>query len=391
MVSNPDADPDIQCLQELRDHKSHLTQSPLMKAHLERRFAHRRKILKEACNQFGNKQFPPHIKRSLTYGHKTSQPRYSMCMIPKIGSAFWRQVNTAYRKTVHKSVTKEAYDISIEYDRGSALKLSNTMLTFVRDPYMRLFSGYVDKLFYINPSFWNTLGRSVIRYNASHTKSSRGGHEVTFAELVNYVIYCHENKKDIDSHFKPISQHCRFCEIDYTYIGKMETFKDDVVYMGDVMGMLNSTTIGESILKYCFHGRSETIYRLGRLVFYETRGAMERSGVSLIEGLRRTWKTWQIRGIISIELPFPLRANDTNITFERFNDLAQKAYKASKPSILQEARDRALRQAYSSLTYDTKVRLMREFEPEFKMFEYDPMPDFVFGEYRNEENIDLFS
>ncbi|XP_067660508.1 carbohydrate sulfotransferase 8-like [Haliotis asinina] len=375
---------------ELRDLKSPLTQSPLMKTALERRFAHRRQILKEACDQFGEKQFQTNVNRPLKYDRKTSQPRYSMCMIPKIGSAFWRHVYTAYRKTVHKSKTEEAYDISIEYDRGTALRLSNTMFAFVRDPYMRLFSGYVDKLFFINPSFWKKVGKYVVRYNASHAKSSRGGHEVTFAELVNYMIYCHENKKDIDSHFKPISQHCRFCEIDYTYIGKMETFKDDVVYMSDVMGMLNYTITKETILKFSFHAKPDTIYRQGRHVFNGSRVEMEGFGVSLIEGLRRTWKTWQIRGIISIELPFPLRANDTNITFERFNDLAQKAYKASKPSILQEARDRALRQAYSSLTYDTKVRLMKMFEPEFKMFEYDPMPAFVFGEYRKEDNIDFF-
>ncbi|XP_046558692.1 carbohydrate sulfotransferase 10-like [Haliotis rubra] len=313
-----------------------------------------------------------------------------MCMIPKVGSTFWRHVYTAYRKTADKSKTKGGYDISIEYDRGS-LRLSNTMLAFVREPYQRLFSGYVDKLFFFRPSFWNTLGRSVVRFNASHTKRSRGGHEITFAELVDYVIYCHENKKNIDSHFKPMSEHCGFCEIDYTYIGKMETFRDDVVYMSDVMGLLNFTTVGENILKNCFHGKSETIYKMGRNVINSTRRAMERSGVSLIEGLRRAWKTWQIRGMISIQFPFPLQANDTKITFERFNELAQRAYKASKPSILHEARDRALRRAYGSLTYDAKVRLMKMFEPEFKMFDYNPMPDFVFGEHRNEDSIDLFS
>ncbi|XP_046368723.2 uncharacterized protein LOC124143708 isoform X1 [Haliotis rufescens] len=289
--------------------------------------------------------------------------------------------------------TRTNMDVSITYDRGSKLRKSSTMIAFVRNPYTRLFSGYVDKMYCINPSFWKSVGKSVLRVvrgNASRTGSVRCGHDISFAEFVNYFIYQHDNKQHIDSHFMPISEHCKFCETEYTYIGKIETFRDDMLSVSDAMGMLDYKTTREAILKYGFHGKRETISCWVSLV-YDRRVEIETCGLSFIEGLRALWKTCQIRGMISKEIPFPLQANDTKITFERFNELAQKAYNASEPSILHEGRNRALRQAYGSLTYHAKVKLRKIFERDFEMFDYDPMPDFVFGEYQNVDNIDFFS
>lgn len=355
-----------------------------MKAQLESRFAQRRKLLKDACSRFG---YTPSPEKA-----KTNQPKYSLCTIEKSGSTFWRHVDDAYKNNADGSKrTRTNNDITI--GTGSQLRKSCTMIAFVRNPYTRLFSGYVDKLYCINPLYWKKVGKPalrVVRGNTSRTGSLRCGHDLSFAEFVNYFIYQHDHKQNIDPHFKPISEHCKFCETEYTYIGKLETFRDDMVFVSDAMGMLDYKTTREVILKYGFRLESAMISSSTHLVFFPRRVEMEQCGVSLIEGLRAHWKTCQIQGMISKEIPFPLQADDTKITFERFNDLAQKAYNASEPSILHEGRNIALRQAYGSLSYHAKVKLRKIFERDFEMFDYDPMPDFVFGEYQNDDNIDFF-
>lgn len=375
-------------LQSLRDIKSPLQQSPQAKAQLECRFAQRRKLLTEFCNKFGQIQFQEKAKGPLTTNNRTRQPTYSMCTIPKIGSTFWRNVNAAYKKDDGSKRKATFNNVFISSD--SKLVKSSTMFTFVRNPYIRLLSGYADKLYSINPAFWNSMGRPIMKAVRSRTDWVSCAHDITFAELVDYLIYSHNNKKRIDPHLKPIHEQCGFCEIEYTYIGKMETFLDDMVFMTDAMGILDINTTREATLTRGINGNREMIYSNAHSLFHERRDLMEKCGVSLIEGLRVTWKRWQIRGMISIGIPFPLKADDIKVTFERFNELAQKAHNASDPNILHEGKNRALREAYGSLTYDAKVRLMKMFEPEFEMFDYDPMPDFVFGEYQNNDNIDLF-
>ncbi|XP_071088821.1 carbohydrate sulfotransferase 8-like [Haliotis cracherodii] len=230
-----------------RNLKSRLQQSPQMKAQLESRFAQRRKLLKDACNRFG---YTPSPEKA-----KTNQPKYSLCTIEKSGSTFWRHVDNAYKNNADGSKrTRTNNDITI--GTGSQMRKSSTMIAFVRNPYTRLFSGYVDKMYCINPFYWKKVGKPalmVVRGNTSRTGSLRCGHDLSFAEFVNYFIYQHDHKQNIDPHFMPISEHCKFCETEYTYIGKLETFRDDMVFVSDTMGMLDYKSTRETILKYGFH------------------------------------------------------------------------------------------------------------------------------------------
>ncbi|VDI48706.1 Hypothetical predicted protein, partial [Mytilus galloprovincialis] len=134
--------------------------------------------------------------------------------------------------------------ISQEFRDGDVQNFSKSAFSvlFVRDPYSRLFSGYIDKFLYPNPHYWNVYGTKIIskyRKNAS-LESIECGHDVTFAEFVEYVVDTYEYKpRLLEDHFSPIHQHCRPCEIDYKIIGKMETFGDDVNHVLNELGEIH--------------------------------------------------------------------------------------------------------------------------------------------------------
>ena len=53
---------------------------------------------------------------------------------------------------------------------------------FTREPYSKLLSGYIDKLFAPNPYFWNVIGRFIIQKFRKYPslRSLECGHDVTF-------------------------------------------------------------------------------------------------------------------------------------------------------------------------------------------------------------------
>lgn len=57
-----------------------------------------------------------------------------------------------------------------------------TKVMFTRQPYSKLLSAYVDKLYSPNPFFWGKIGRHIVRKFRSRpsAKSVACGHDVTF-------------------------------------------------------------------------------------------------------------------------------------------------------------------------------------------------------------------
>nr|KAG5709565.1 hypothetical protein BaRGS_001615 [Batillaria attramentaria] len=88
-----------------------------------------------------------------------------------------------------------------------------------------MFSAYVDKLWAPNLEFWRVLGRNVkLAMRPNSSKSLECGHDVTFPEVIRYVI-------------KGLEEGA--CDYDYDYIGHLETFREDAGY---ILNAINITT-----------------------------------------------------------------------------------------------------------------------------------------------------
>lgn len=107
---------------------------------------------------------------------------------------------------------------------------SSLSFLFVRDPFERIVSGYRNKLEGGKNTYYKTLARRIITRFRKHPIAGGGGRGKsgpTFNEFVQYLIEQYEQKKPFDEHWAPIYSFCTPCSINFTIIGKVETFNRD--------------------------------------------------------------------------------------------------------------------------------------------------------------------
>ena len=120
---------------------------------------------------------------------------YYYCPLLKVGSTFFRRLFFAME---HNMEIKSPFDIGIsralDAKRTTLSKINPedrkwleenaTAIMWVRDPYARLLSGYVDKLFAPNPYFWNVIGGHIISSHRPGGAEGKCFHDVTFPEFI---------------------------------------------------------------------------------------------------------------------------------------------------------------------------------------------------------------
>lgn len=113
-------------------------------------------------------------------------------------------------------------------DLEDALSSSLSFL-FVRDPFERILSGYRNKLEGGKNTYYKTLARRIVNRFRKHAIAVGGRHKSgpTFKEFVQYLIEQYEQGKPFDEHWSPIYSFCTPCSINFTIIGKVETFNRD--------------------------------------------------------------------------------------------------------------------------------------------------------------------
>ena len=274
------------------------------------------------------------------------------------------------------------YTVALRTVAQGFLKSNSFKFLVVRDPFSRLFSAFVDKLVPPNPYYWKAFGSKAItafRKNAN-TRSKLYGHDVTFPEFVKYVTACEKTKRNLDAHFISTFSSCKPCESNYNYIGKMETFKTDALFILNKVGM-NST------VEFLSEGNTfkdlttddaitDSIYSP-----FSWRTNILKV-ISWDRALRRIWLKLQMRGIIAHSETFDSYVTMSevtgNLTAEQFIEKARKAHAASKPDILKQQKLEVLREAFMMLHYDDLVAFRNAFKYDFTLYGYDDNPGLLF-------------
>ncbi|KAH8412876.1 hypothetical protein KR009_006440, partial [Drosophila setifemur] len=99
---------------------------------------------------------------------------------------------------------------------------------FVRHPFERILSAYRNKLEGNKNTFYKALGTKIVH---KYRWPSQGGPwprcGPTFEEFVRFLIAEHAAGKRFDEHWAPIYSFCTPCSVNFTIIGKTETFQRD--------------------------------------------------------------------------------------------------------------------------------------------------------------------
>ncbi|XP_053399047.1 carbohydrate sulfotransferase 8-like [Mercenaria mercenaria] len=319
--------------------------------------------------------------------HGTFYNNYTVfyCGIPKVGSTFLgtfmptilncTKYNTCSRG-IHNYVSRGEYNVTRQL-----IKQAYALL-FVRDPYHRLFSAYESKFFRPN-EFWRHLGVHVIKeVRRNATKLSKQlGHDVSFAELVEYVVINHEKGVSINPHLTPMHTICNPCSINFDFIGRLETMSDDIEYIVDewkYKGIISkkskpARTLEKEVLYKSSFGRISDMFR---------RLHIHKSQISRYKLFQRTWSSYQLRGLIlkDYEMPF-LRKEVGNINEGKYKLAVKKALNESENYVkeLKSQREEAFIQAYSSVPMDLLFRLREFMKPDCLLFGYDDKPEIIFS------------
>ena len=325
-------------------------------------------------------------------GSVTKQLLY--CPMKKIGTTFWRRL--FYMAKMDKGVNLTSpYDVPISNAlRGHPNKISPSVMRelkegphrfflFARNPFSRLLSAFVDKLVAPNPYYWKEFGSKAIRLfrDGDQVNSNSYGQDVTFQEFVKYVTWKEVNNTNTDPHLVSIFSRCKPCEINYTYIGTMETFQDDVYFilkesgMNDTLHFLSKGDTFQTL--YVQDAIKDSIYSpfswkndIRKIITWE-------------QALRRAWLKLQMRGIVALTETFNSYVTTDgitidNITATQFIKAAIKAHKNSDPAELKRQKHEVIREAFMMLSYDELAAFRNAYSNDFKLFGYEDSPKLLF-------------
>ncbi|XP_064598682.1 uncharacterized protein LOC135465387 [Liolophura sinensis] len=316
------------------------------------------------------------------------------CPVPKIASTFWSNLllenklweepTSHHDRLADVGANKSTLHLrNLEFDVGYWFLKHYKSILLVRNPYTRLLAAFIDKFYSPNPLYWK-LGKLIIRKfrpNAG-ALSLRCGQNVKFSEFVKYVIF-DIKRGNSDQHWKPIYQRCSPCQLEYDIIAKLETISTEGDYI--IRRYLPQTTFKDM-------PRETAMLRLKMNVdnFFRFFPPSVRYCMPFPDALRRLLKKLQVRGMINkdIELPRQWRLL-FSVSHADVLAFMREAYQRSSGnmSVLLNRRE-ALVEAFSTVSMDDLRQIRDIYEPDFKLFGYDPEPDYLFK--RSTDQVKLF-
>ena len=316
-------------------------------------------------------------QNSLVY-YYSSKYNFSYCRVPKGGCTFWTQafillqnnastteaVFSMNRMTLHMKLGKT---VTVAF-KSEARRNSRTVL-ISRDPYSRLFSAFIDKMF-LPELYLEAVG---IIQRQRKTNSSCAN-DITFEEFLKDIIESVRKRKRLNMHWAPIDNLCHPCDVNAFAIVKLETFTADVEYVLKEVGIANNEF---EVIKDALHDhRLET--SIPGLVKEVTNVNVERC-MDRIEVARRIWKAFQIQGHIHDDILFPTKTIDTSEKARNPEFLTNVILETIKkhPMSHNEAtlqRRQALVKAFDDVGKDILDEVKELYKQDFFLFDYSAKP-----------------
>jgi len=301
-----------------------------------------------------------------------------LCKVPKCGSTFW----TTAILTMTNKVNYEEFQhldrqkISFLYDPNTTIsrykpEVEDSLVLFTRNPWKRLYSAYIDKIYRLQLDFLPTI-RAILNKN----KAEYCGEVPSFQEFLDSIASNIIN----NNHWKPIKNVCNVCMYNYTYMIKMETFVQDSLYLLDKI-MTNNTPKKQAIVSLLSDDfSSNSVRQMTRQFTYEG-GRLHNNCTSFLDVMTRLWISLQTQCFISENIPF----NSNLVTGVSFKDIVQIEeifLSASNSFILSESKRKEqkrkyFRQAYSNIRLATLYTIRNIYEDDFRLFGYDMKLPFI--------------
>jgi len=199
--------------------------------------------IREYCKNSKNNSdifhtFP--LQRNLFNFVVSEKYKFIICYVPKTGASQWKRalINILANRTVQSdpdTISLFDYDIFTFLNKYAPRKRQAMLKTyatffFVREPFERLLSAFRDKFETYTTSLYSKLGREIVGKLRKSSESKNTNNLPSFDEFTEYLSNLTDNPQ-WDMHWRPIHQVCYPCAIDYDYVGRFETVKEDADYI----------------------------------------------------------------------------------------------------------------------------------------------------------------
>ncbi|KAL4227308.1 Carbohydrate sulfotransferase 12 [Mactra antiquata] len=310
------------------------------------------------------------------------------CRVNKVASTYTMDLLTRLFKCSEDRLRGYAHEVEeLPYSEMRRVVAKSFKFTFVREPYGRLFSTYSNK-FYFPKEHWAPIGPLIVkRYRTNPSKDSLTyGHNITFAEMIRFLVDEFEAGRKVDEHLRPMNHRCNPCDYDYDFIGKLETLDADWNYLKQYW--LKIKKISEI---------PEPAPKTGTSAFPDlkhillTHTVIKDSTISKYKLYLRAWTYYQMTGYIYKYIDMPFNPS-SQIKFKDFQTALEVAAERSKPYMTQTKQQKmeAIKQAYGSLPYPLLTRLRKVVDLDCKLFDYDCKPDWIFKMNDQKTDFDYF-
>ena len=254
--------------------------------------------VQKVCRDLASDKQPNNME-SIYLGNIYVDDKHKMmyCRVPKIAGTNWLKIllilsgkmNTSNPGMVDSNLVYHNYASRYlhtldEYQPGERdMRIKEYYkFMFVRNPLERILSAYRCKLTKVTHGvidgrvkYMLKYGREIIRRYRTDAgaHSLQTGDDVTFSEFVQYLLDP-KTKQPFEEHWKPYHKICHPCLMQYDFIGKYETFDDDVDFVLEELGVANlvnfpnrrNTTRTRTVIKSAYsHISTVQIHKLWEL------------------------------------------------------------------------------------------------------------------------------
>lgn len=179
----------------------------------------------------------------------SEKSRLIYCPIPKAASSNWKFLIRKFEGLDDYSELKKAHlpetsglRYLTDYSPGEVERLladpSFLKFAFVREPYSRAVSCYMDKFlnkaeYYVQSEYRNFLAE-LFDWRYARSLDVETAPRPSFVEFVDELAK--QSPLAMNEHWRPQSLLCGFGEIPYDFIGRMENLRDDTAYVLSRLG-----------------------------------------------------------------------------------------------------------------------------------------------------------
>lgn len=162
------------------------------------------------------------------------------CYIPKIACTQWKTTLAQLRnrsEPKHWIHDDRNFELFTDYPPYKAQKMLRTYykFLFVREPFERLLSAYIDKFYNSNPDFYAVWGHDIVsRYKKGMTPEET---KITFDEFVNYVVKVQDSGMFCNEHWQTYDKLCQPCGINYDFVGRFENLEEEARHVLEISGL----------------------------------------------------------------------------------------------------------------------------------------------------------